>query len=105
MIAKPPLVSRAISALAVQFEKHLGREIRSLEITRTDVRTCDNNFAALVRRDLLPPLIDNQDLCSGHGPAYRQWRIFLQNFIINAHRSRSDGRLRRAIGIPNLRAR
>src|SRR5262249_19788042 len=96
-------VACLVCAQAAIVEKSAGCEIGAPNVTRTYVRSCDNDFAAIVRGQLSAVLIDNEDSCAGHYATHRQRRIFFQNRSVNPNGGRGDSCLGRTIHVPNLR--
>src|SRR4029434_852613 len=96
-------VASSIRAQPTPLEKSAGCEIRPTNVTRTHVRSSYDDFAALIRRQLLAVLIDDEDLRPRHDVADGQKRILLQNRSLNADGSRGDGCLSGTVHVPNMR--
>src|SRR5262249_52013053 len=95
-------VARFICALLAIVGKSAGCEIWPPNVTRTYVRPCNSDFAALVRRQRLAVCIDNENLAAGHNASHRQKRILFQNGSVNADRCCGHRCLSGTVHIPNL---
>src|SRR5438552_14407009 len=102
VVTEPAEVAGLVCAQAATVEKSARCEIGAPNVTRTYVRSCDNDFTAIVRGQLTAVLIDNDDFCAGHYATHRQRRIFFQNRSVNVNGGRGDSCLSGTIHVPNL---
>ena len=100
---KMPDVAGAISALAVQLEKSGFRQVRLPDVTRADVRTSNDDLAALARRQLFSFFIVDFDGAGRHRMTDRQRAFACEDFASDPHARSGDRGFGGTVGIPDFR--
>src|SRR5438309_1402085 len=78
-VTEPAEVACFVCSKAAMVAKSARCKIRPPDITRADIRPCNDDFAALSGRQLLAIFIGHENLRSRHHATHRQRRIHSQN--------------------------